>query len=298
MVQVPDNTTVDCLTEGRPLQVCEVACPDYQDPGEFTYRVPVGSQSCTELGSDSDDTVTRYRFDTNIRVKDDKTLVGLDANSRIVGASLNLSGAKNVIVRNLSIANVNPHLVEAGDGISLVDSSHVWIDHVAFSMISDGHVDIVNSANVTLSNNHFDGRNDYVCANQHWYTSVVVDSQVSYHHNFFDYAGGRNPKLDGTATRAHLYNNYYQKVTYFSINANDGAQALVEANYFDDSRYPHWNVSGYIEASGNVYTGQSADDSGRRDGGHTVFGDLNLYDYTLDDANDLPGQLHDGAGPR
>ncbi|MBB3062513.1 RICIN domain-containing protein [Microbulbifer rhizosphaerae] len=296
VVQVPDNTTIDCLTEGRPLAACQVACPDYQDSGEFTYRIPVGSQTCVELGSDSNDTTTVYRFDTRINVADNKTLVGLGANSTIEGASLNLSGAKNVIVRNLSIANVNPHLVEGGDGITLDGSSHVWVDHVGFSMISDGHVDIRDSANVTLSNNHFDGRNNYVCANQHWYTSAVVNSQVTYHHNFFDYTGGRNPKLDGSTTRGHLYNNYYLEVTYFGINASNGAHALVESNYFADTRYPHWNESGYMSASGNVYTGQSATDS-ERDSGDTVFWDVNMYNYSPDDASGLTS-LDGTTGPR
>ncbi|MGL6159834.1 RICIN domain-containing protein [Microbulbifer sp.] len=299
VVQVPDNTTIDCLVEeGVALQVCEVACPDHQDPGEFTLRVPGSTQTCTELGSDTNDTVTSHRFDTRIHVADDKTLVGLGPNSRIEGASLILSGTKNVIVRNLSIANVNPHLVEAGDGITVDNASHVWIDHVGFSMISDGHVDITNnSENVTLSWNHFDGRNDYVCANQHWYVALVGDSQVSYHHNFFDYTGGRNPKVDGSTSRAHLYNNYYKKITYFGIQTTNNAQALVEANYFDDTRAPHWNVSGFMSASDNVYTGRSATDPDR-DSGDSVFGDVNLYDYILDDANNLPSQLESGAGPQ
>ncbi|WP_308363988.1 MULTISPECIES: RICIN domain-containing protein [unclassified Microbulbifer] len=297
VVQVPDNTTIDCLTEGRPIEVCEVACPDNQDPGEFTYRVPGSGQTCISLGSNTNDTVTRDRFDTNIRVADNKTLVGLGPNSRIEGANLDLRDSKNIIVRNLSIANVNPHLVEAGDGITLLNSSHVWIDHVSFSMISDGHVDANNSENVTLSWNHFDGRNPYVCANQHWYVALVGDSQVSYHHNFFDYTGGRNPKVDGSASRAHLYNNYYKKITYFGIQTINSAQALVEANYFDDTRAPHWNVSGFMSASDNVYTGRSATDPDR-DSGDSVFGDVSLYNYTLDDANNLPTQLEAGTGPQ
>ncbi|WP_308363989.1 MULTISPECIES: RICIN domain-containing protein [unclassified Microbulbifer] len=297
IIHIPDNTTIDCLSEGRATQACAVACPDYQDPGEITFRIPPSTHSCTELGSVSDATVTVLRYDTRINVTDNKTLIGLGPNSRIEGATLNLSGSSNIIVRNLTIANVNPHLVEAGDGITLYNSSHVWIDHVGFSMISDGHVDANNSENVTLSWNHFDGRNNYVCANQHWYVSVVGDTQVSFDHNFFDYTGGRNPKVYGSASRAHIYNNYYKKVSFFGVNTSDNGQALVENNNFDDTHYPHWNLSGYMSASGNVYTGQSATDD-ERDSGDSVFGDVNLYDYTLDDANDLPAQLEGRAGPQ
>ncbi|UUZ56960.1 hypothetical protein LP419_19815 [Massilia sp. H-1] len=148
-----------------------------------------------------------------------KTLQGLGQDARLIGASLNLSKAKNVIIRNLAIENINPGLVEAGDAITLDHASHVWIDHVRFNLISDGHVDIKNSQNVTLSWNRFDGINPAVCGSQHHYTSAIVDSRVTMHHNFWNKTSGRNPKLDGAATRVHLYNNVWQDITYFAINA-------------------------------------------------------------------------------
>jgi len=203
-------------------------------------------------------------------------------------------------VRNLTLENINPGLIEAGDGITVNNASHIWIDHVRFNLISDGHVDIQNSKNVTLSWNRFDGTNPAVCGNQHHYTNAVSNSQVTLHHNFWNKTSGRNPKLDGAATRAHLYNNYWLDVTYFAINANNSAQGKIEGNYFANASRPHWaEATGLLDANiaSNRYTGISATDPYRHTGAR-VFGDISLYRYTLDPVDQLPAQLSAGAGPR
>ena len=300
VIHIPAGTTIDCRTPARSQSACAVSCPSYQDPGKSTYRIPVGTQTCKELGASSETRYQRTRNERGIRVASNKTLLGLGSTARILGASLDLSNAKNVIVRNLALEDINPGLVEGGDGITLNNSSHVWIDHVRFSMISDGHVDIQNSRNVTLSWNRFDGANPNVCGGQHHYTSAVTNSQVSFHHNFWNRASGRNPKLDGTATRAHLYNNYWRDISYFAINASGGAQAKVEANHFANSARPHWDTGGgLIEAlnGSNRYTGISATDPYRNSGAR-VFGDVSLYRYTLDAVDGVAAQVEAGAGPR
>lgn len=300
VLQIPAGTTIDCRTAARSQAACAISCPSYQDAGKTSYRIPVGAQTCKELGSASETRFSRSRNEISIRVASNKTLLGMHGDAKIVGATLNLSNARNVIIRNLSIDNINPGLVEAGDGITLNNASHVWIDHVRFSMISDGHVDIQNSRNVTLSWNRFDGANPAVCGNQHHYTNAIVNSRVTLHHNFWNQTSGRNPKLDGAATRAHLYNNYWRDISYFAINANASAQARIDGNYFDNASRPHWNAgNGLLDApaGSNRYSGMSATDPYRHTGAR-VFGDLVLYPYTLDPADQLPVQIGAGAGPR
>lgn len=300
VLQVPAGTVIDCRTPARSQAACAIACPGYQDAGKTIYRIPVGEQTCKDLGSPSETRFSRSRNEINIQVASNKTLLGMNGEAKIIGATLNLGNAKNVIIRNLSIENINPGLVEAGDGITLNNASHVWIDHVRFSMISDGHVDIQNSRNVTLSWNRFDGTNPAVCGNQHHYTNAIVNSRVTLHHNFWDKTSGRNPKLDGAATRAHIYNNYWRDISYFAINANALAQARIEGNYFENASRPHWNAgTGLLDApaGSNLYTGMSATDPYRHTGAQ-VFGDLALYPYTLDPADQLPARIGAGAGPR
>ena len=300
VVQIAAGAAIDCSTPARTQGACAISCPSNQDPRKMIYRIPVGVQTCSELGSASETRVARSRSEISIRVASNKTLVGLDKHATIRGATLNLSNAKNVIIRNLSIENVNPGLVEAGDGITLSNSSHVWIDHVRFSMISDGHIDIDNSKNVTLSWNRFEGANPAVCGNQHFYTSMVLNSQVTLHHNFWNKAAGRNPKLDGGATRAHLYNNYWLDIPYFAVNASNWAQAKIEGNFFSNASRPHWNAGlGLIDAPlwSNRYTGVSATETYRHTG-DAVFAGLVLYPYTVDNVDNIPILLSAGTGPR
>jgi pectate lyase len=300
VVRVPANTTIDCRTAPRTQMACAVACPSYQDPGKYTYRIPVGTQTCTELGASNDALFSRSRNETRINVASNKTLIGMDGGAKLVGANLELANVKNVIIRNLTIENVNPGLVEAGDAIGVNNASHVWIDHVSFNLISDGHVDIAGSRNVTLSFNRFNGVNSAVCGNQHHYTNMVQDSTVTLHHNFWDRTSGRNPKVSGPASRAHLYNNYWFNIPYFAINADASAQVRVEGNFFANAARPHWNAgTGKIDASlaSNRYTGISATDP-ERDTGAIVFGDVSMYPYTIDKVDDVPTTLTNGAGAR
>ncbi|MBF9002992.1 MULTISPECIES: RICIN domain-containing protein [Vibrio] len=298
VIQVAD-TSIDCRTSDRTVQACALDCSYWNDDGKTWYRVPTSAQTCSDFAaSTSDDTVSVTRNDTTIYVQSNKTLVGLGSSSKIIGANLYLSGVENVIIQNLTISNINPSLVEAGDGITVDDSSHVWVDHVAFSKISDGYLDIDNSQNVTASWNRFYGYNAEVCADQHWYTNLVQDSQVTFHHNFWDTAAGRNPKIEGEDARVHLFNNYWKDITYFSIGGDDSAQILVENNYFENSARPQWNIGdAYFSASGNTYTGVSAT-SQYIDDGATVFSDIDMYDYTLDDADDLGDEVDGGTGPQ
>ncbi|HEY0065375.1 MAG TPA: RICIN domain-containing protein [Telluria sp.] len=300
VVQIAAGSTIDCRTVPRSQSACAVACPSYQDPGKTTFRIPVGSQTCKELGSTNETRYNRPRDEITIAVASNKTLLGLGPDARIIGASLNLGGARNIIIRNLAIENINPGLVEGGDGITMDRSSHIWIDHVRFKLISDGHIDIKNSANVTLSWNRFEGSNPAVCGSQHHYTSMVENSAVTLHHNFWNKSSGRNPKLDGAATRAHLYNNYWLDITYFAINGRDGAQAKIEGNFFANTARPHWNTGAALfdaPAGSNRYTGRSATDP-YKNGGAKVFGDISMYRYVLDPVDLIPEKLSAGTGPR
>lgn len=301
VIQIPDNTTINCHTGNRTVAACPLDCAQWNDPGKTWYRVPTSSsQSCTSLGSSSNSTVNVSENQTTIYVQSNKTLVGLGSGSGISGATLYLSGVQNVIIRNLMLREINPSLVEAGDGITINNSSHVFVNHVAFSRISDGFIDIKNSQNVTASWNRFYGYNADVCANQHWYTDLVEDSQVTFHHNFWDRAAGRNPLIEGSSSRVHLYNNYWKNITYFAVGGRDGAEILLENNYFENSQYPHWDQGGaLISASGNTYTGISADASGvYRASGDSVFGDVSLYSYSLENPSSLGNEVDGGTGPQ
>jgi pectate lyase len=235
-------------------------------------------------------------------VKSNKTLLGLGSGSKVTGASFILTSSKNVVFKNFTLEDVNPGLIEAGGGIYLNKASHVWVDHMRFRDISDGYVDMTSAKNVTLSWNHFDGEAEAIsCDEKHPFIMFADDSLVTYHHNFYDSASGRNPKLNKN-TKAHLYNNYWKDISYFCASSENGSEAKVEGNYYQNSAKPHWygnSKTGYIEAdtSSNRYTGKSATGDGR-DSGDSVFSGITLYDYSLDSVDNLPSELSKNTGPQ
>ncbi len=292
VIHIP-NSTIDCRNKGNNIAACPLACSD----GKIYHRVPVGGQTCKELGSANNNTQVVAVNDRRFRVGSNTTIIGLGKNSKVLGGSFDLGDSTNVILRNFTIEDINPGLVEAGDAITLTNSRNIWIDHMRTNLISDGHVDMNNSQNVTLSWNHFKGYNAKVCGNQHHYTNGVTESEVTFHHNFWDTNSGRNPRLSGSGTRAHIYSNYWKDISYFSINTSNAAQAKVEGNFFQNSSRPHWNESGYMDAniSSNRYTGKSASDA-ERDTGNSVFSVP--YSYSLDKVDDLPSILSASTGPQ
>lgn len=246
---------------------------------------------------------TSYRYETRLNVASNKTVVGIGEGdgATIVGASFNVGSSSQVIIRNLEIRDVNPHLVEAGDGITMQGSSHVWVDHVRFADISDGHMDIgatdhsTNDNYITLSWIHFDGRTPYHCGGQHHYVNLVDNGVITYHHNFYDHGDGRNPKVSGSAARVHLFNNYWLDITDHCMRGNVDAQVRIESNYFENSQEPHRDYDGTSNIAiddGNEYPGCS----GERDTGGSVF-DV-PYAYDKESASDARQRVIDCAGPQ
>jgi pectate lyase len=265
------------------------------------WRLPVTGQTCTTLADFNGDgtldvpagtLVNKTRSDYTINVRSNKTLLGAGSGATLLGVSLNIQSQSNIIVRNIALRQINPDLIEAGDGLTINTAHHIWIDHCSFSMISDGFMDIrYTSSAITVSYNHIDGRNSYVCGGQHNFISLVSDSDVTYDHNYFDHVGGRNPKVTGVS-RVHLYDNYYDSVSYFCASSGTSSQLLVQNNYYYNSRYPHWNEGGIIEASGNVYAGTTST-SGRDTNGDAF---TPPYSYSLSSASTLNTSVPAGAG--
>lgn len=295
VITIPSGTHLDCRTAARSQVVCYGACGS-SEPNKKWYRLLVPGQTCADLGAEGQTTLTRN--ETSISVTPNKTLLGLGSGATLSGVVLNLSNTSNIIIRNLTLQNVNPHLIEAGDGVTINNSHHIWLDHLRIRQVSDGYVDVTSSNHVTISKTHFDGRNSYVCGGQHHYIMLVGGSQVSLHHNYFDATSGRNPKVDGSLARAHVYNNYYNGVSYFCLASTNGAQALVEGNYFNNSRYPHWRDGGYVNALSNSYAGTSTESTQKRDTGDSVLKDASWYNYSLDSSSNIPSIVTSDVGPR
>lgn len=243
-----------------------------------------------------------------VSVGSNKTIIGLGTGASFVGHGLRIDGKANVIVRNLTLSDVNSGVIEAGDGITIASSHHVWIDHCTFRNISDGLIDINGTTPryITVSWCHFDGYDLNLCSpHQHNYVSAMsTGAMVTLHHNYFDRGGGRNPRISGSGTMVHAFNNYYREISFYSVASEEGAQTRLERCYYENSQRPHyydWDLStpegaGALQTvvSENIYTGVSA--TSRREVGGTVFDPASYYSYTAQPASEVKDAVLAGAG--
>ena len=170
------------------LEACPVPCNDGSD--QITYTaLPDGM--CEEP------LVPLPRDERRLSTGPNKTLVGLGRGSILRGVSLTIGQTQNVIVRNLAFYDVNPEIIEAGDGVTIEGSSRVWLDHLTFRWIGDGFVDVIpGSADLTLSWIHFDGRSEFACGGHHPRANELSDAVATIHHSFYDHVTGRAPMVN------------------------------------------------------------------------------------------------------
>ena len=65
-----------------------------------------------------------------VRVGSNKSILGKNSESHIIGAGLFIKEAKNVIVQNVAISKVSEG---EGDAIGVQNSENIWIDHCDLS---------------------------------------------------------------------------------------------------------------------------------------------------------------------
>jgi pectate lyase len=188
-----------------------------------------------------------------LAVASDKTIVG-DSGATITGCGLNISRAKNVIVRNLSFANWND------DAINVQESTNVWIDHNTFGKGADGAVDIKRGSDfVTVSWNRITGHNKTMLLG-HADNNAGQDRgrlRVTYHHNWFEGTTQRHPRVR-FGNPVHVFNNYYDGVTSYGVAATTEGCVIVEGNLFEDTKDPFRlgaaaSPPGKLEARNNTF---------------------------------------------
>lgn len=208
-------------------------CPDKTKITKFTYS-PAGL--------------------SGLLVGSNKTVVGVGAHSGLKGRGLLLQGkVSNIIIRNLSITDINPGLVFGGDAIKFFDASRVSIDHNYFARI--GRQMISSSASgtnqpavtdVTISNNEFDGRSEYsmdCSGTSYWGLLMAGTDRLTLVGNWMHDFGGRWPKLDAEhhSSVVHMVNNLFENssptgsaLQYYG----QGLRVFAEGNYFHEVKDP------------------------------------------------------------
>ncbi|MEU4398774.1 cellulose binding domain-containing protein [Micromonospora orduensis] len=165
-----------------------------------------------------------------LRVRSNKTILG-NSGATIAGCGLNISGDRNVIIRNLTFRDWND------DAINVQESAtNIWIDHNSFSNGYDGAVDIKRGSDfVTVSwNRVFNHDKTMLLGHSDDNGSQDIGHlRVSYHHNWFDGSNQRNPRVR-FGNPVHVFNNYYRANGGYGVASTEDAGVLVEGNYFEN----------------------------------------------------------------
>ena len=239
------------------------------------FRIAFEKNSCASLGESGLEIVKEsdnlQAWSNWITTKPNKSLVGMGRGANLRGASIvvrSYEGSGNHIYRNLAIYDVNPHLIEGGDGLETVGSAsnHVnkfWADHISYKWISDG-MDMEFVDDATISYLDFDGANEFNCWGTDPYMALVEDAHLTYANNYWHNTYGRVPKVTGESngSQVHLYNQYVDYNRFFIAGANGhsaNAKAYVryENSYIDNGQgyLAEWGDNGYVYFSGVTFGG-------------------------------------------
>lgn len=226
------------------------------------------------------------------------TVLGVGSSSGFTGGGLRLKSESNIVIRNLNISKP----LAPSDGITVQNSTKVWIDHNSFFAdrdhdkdYYDGLLDITHASdNVTVSWNTF---------KNHFKGSLVGHSdsnesedkghlRVTYHHNHFQNIFSRIPSLRfGTG---HFYDNYVEGADT-AVHSRMGAQMLVENNVFRNTKIAittsrSSDEDGYVVQRGNDLGGAATEIS--QTGSFTT----PPYSYTAEPASSVAASVTGGAG--
>ena len=268
------NAVTEAKSKGRTW--CKTTCSEKNRVTGKTntfYRITFKENSCSDLTEAGVQIVQEsenlQKWENWITTRANKSLVGMGRGANLRGAAIAVrsnEGASNHIYRNLAIYDVNPHLIEGGDGLETVGtaSKHVdkfWADHISYKWISDG-MDMEFVDNATISYLDFDGANDFNCWGTDPYMALVEDAHLTYANNYWHNTYGRVPKVTGenNGSQVHLYNQYVDYNRFFVAGANGhsaNAKAYVryENSYIDNGQgyLAEWGDYGYVYFSGVTF---------------------------------------------
>jgi pectate lyase len=184
-----------------------------------------------------------------LEIKSNKTIVGLRPGTQLK-APIHISGASNVIVRNLVIRGPGSNEDQAWDNLNIEGSSkNVWIDHCEFWDGQDGNADVVKGADtVTFTWNIFGYS---LPGHSHNLSNLIASSDdepasegkldITYMFNWWKAAAERQPRC--RYGYIHVVNNLYTadaSVGASKLGVTNGfsCNVLTENNHFIDQNDP------------------------------------------------------------
>ncbi|MCM4084538.1 pectate lyase family protein [Paractinoplanes hotanensis] len=168
-------------------------------------------------------------------VASNKTVIGVGSGSGITGGGLNLSGVRNVIIRNMVFRNASD------DSINVqTNTTNVWIDHNDLASGYDGLIDVKRGSDfITVSWNrlHNHDKSMLLGHSDDNGSQDIGKLRVTYVHNWFEGTGQRHPRVR-FANPVHVLNNYYSNIGSYGVASTENAGVFVERNYFENVKSP------------------------------------------------------------
>jgi pectate lyase len=275
-----DNQPLTCRDYYRNGYTLEAFLAAF-DPAIWGRKAPTGTLETARTASQQ-----AQQERVRVRVGSNTTIVGTGKRAVVRGAWLDLRGTAsaptdNVIIRNITFQDTYDCFPEWSptdgtlgawnalyDSISLRNTEHVWVDHNTFEdretldsrqpsyfgvlyQIHDGELDITNASDlVTVSWNRFLNHDKVMLiGSSDTATADRGKLRVTIHHNLFDQAGQRTPRV--RFGQVHVYNNYYRIVNnpayVYTWGAGIESAIYAENNYFeiDQSLAPGKLIASY-----------------------------------------------------
>lgn len=261
-----------------------------------TVTVTSASALTSAIGSSTSQTVRVSGMITvsgMLRVASNKTIIGVGSGSGITGGGLNLSGVRNIIIRNLNFRNA------ADDSINVqTNTTNVWIDHNDLSNGYDGLIDIKRGSDfITVSWNRLHNHDKSMLLGHDDGNSAqdLGHLRVTYVHNWFEGTGQRHPRVR-FANPVHVLNNYYSNIGSYGVASTMNAGVYVERNYFENVANPTVTQTG-DSAAGNIkilnnYKVNSGAEQTRNSGSVAAI----PYSYTPEANSSVKATVTAGAG--
>lgn len=190
-------------------------------------------------------------LDHTLRIENNQnvTVEGVGDDAVLHGWGFSLKRTKNIEIRNCAIMwQCNG---TDGDSISFdTENYNAFIHNMDFfygapgaeedQKKGDGIIDMKHQTDyITISYNHFYDTGKTTFSGGQWElsnrTNPLAKVNVSYHHNWFDYADSRHPRC--VVGNTHVYNNYYVGNGYGAAACVD-ASMFVEKNYYENCGRP------------------------------------------------------------
>jgi pectate lyase len=190
-------------------------------------------------------TITNGSSGGQIRVKSNKSIIGMGSTAFLNGVGIDITSQSNIIIQNLKITLVgvsNSGSFNGGDCIGISGSSkNIWIDHCELYSEDpdkqkdidkyDGLIDIKGQSGfITISWCYFHDhhKGGLVGASD---TDLYNDRLITMHHNYYNKVKLRIPMYRGAT--GHFFNNYIKDASKAS-EIRAGTCVRMEKNYYDN----------------------------------------------------------------